>query len=100
MPSSDCRTRTGCAYLCMAAVLFSRQDLYNDIVQRPLVLSVRDAATENALIGGRAWGPRGASGRRARASLPLRPSRLRGVEPGPLVAQRDGGHPSHLPENL
>lgn len=27
------------------------QDLYNDIVQRPLVLSVRDAATENALIG-------------------------------------------------
>eukprot|EP00439_Symbiodinium_sp_Y106_P048723 s2732_g6.t1 len=26
-------------------------DLYNDVVQRPLVLSVRDAAAENALIG-------------------------------------------------
>ena len=29
-----------------------REDLYNEVVQRPLVLSVRDAAAENALICG------------------------------------------------
>lgn len=34
-----------------AVIRLQNQDLYNDIVQRPLVLSVRDAATENALIG-------------------------------------------------
>ncbi|CAE7577704.1 unnamed protein product [Symbiodinium natans] len=34
-----------------AIIRLQNQDLYNDVVQRPLVLSVRDAAAENAVIG-------------------------------------------------